>query len=81
MTDRLWRLTPHVCRKCLGRIVTSEDGSVSRCTNCGLEHAGDHSTVCCCGLKLRNGRPAGLHCKPNDKPTAELPSEIVASAV
>jgi hypothetical protein len=78
---RLWRLTGHVCRHCLGRVLVTDndDGTESaRCSNCGTEAEGDHRSICACGLKLRNGKSAGLRCAVNPNRTAELPSEIVA---
>lgn len=84
MSDRrLWRLTGHVCRLCLARVLITDnnDGTqTSRCSNCGIEAVGDHRSVCACGLKLKSGKSAGLKCAVNPNRTAELPSEIVAVA-
>lgn len=78
----LWELTDHVCRACFGRIVLSADagpGRRYRCTNCGLEAIGrDPACVCACGLRLKNGKDAGLRCERNGAPTPEFPSEVVA---
>jgi hypothetical protein len=27
-------------------------GTVSRCSNCGVEHEGEADTICCCGVRL-----------------------------
>lgn len=81
---RLWRITPHVCQRCLARVLVTEskDGKqTARCSNCGLEAEGGHKAICACGLKLKSGKSAGLKCIPNPKPSAEMPSEVVASAL
>ena len=78
---REWRLTAHVCARCLGRVLITDndDGTHTvRCSNCGFEAEGDHRSICACGLKLKSGRSAGLRCEKNATPTAEIPSEIVA---
>ncbi len=84
MDRRLWSITPHVCSKCLGRVLVTEnkDGSqTARCSNCGAEGEGGHKSICACGLKLKSGKSAGLKCVANPNRSADLPSEIVASAV
>lgn len=84
MDRRLWKITPHVCSRCLGRVLVADnaDGTqTARCSNCGLEAGGGHKAICACGLKLKSGRSAGLRCTINPNRTDELPSEIVASAL
>jgi len=80
-----WELTAHVCRICLGRVLSHEadDGrQVFRCSNCGVERKGeDASVICTCGLKLKTKIDAKIRCVPNDRKTAECVSEIVAMQV
>lgn len=80
-----WKLTPHVCRACFGRILvreTFDHRKVYRCSNCGVEREGkDSRVICTCGLKLRNGVDAGVRCEVNNEKSPEWPSEIVASQV
>lgn len=85
-----WRLEPHVCRSCMGRIASrpigdDEDGQrLYQCTNCGLEAVGNRASVlCACGLKLNRGGgklvSAGLQCHSNRNPSLQFPSLFVAS--
>lgn len=76
-----WLLTDHLCRACFGRVLKHAEEPTWRCSNCGLSHTGGtHASICACGIKLRNGRNAGLRCTPNNEPTPELPGEIVVVA-
>lgn len=79
-----WRLEPHACRVCFGRLVSRRqvDGPrLYRCSNCGMELAGGRpSVLCCCGMKLATGRDAAVRCVRNPKRTPELPSEIIVQA-
>lgn len=80
--ESLWRLEPHVCRVCFGRILSrssDEDGKrVYRCACCGASAtAGTARALCSCGVKL-NARSAGVRCEPNQNKSAEWPFEIVA---
>lgn len=84
MAGRLWTITDHVCKFCLSRVLVSEnpDGTtIARCSNCEAEAMGGHKALCACGLKLKNGKSAGLRCVRNPSPSAEMPARIVASAV
>lgn len=86
-----WRLEPHCCRLCFGRIMSrptdEDDGTVYRCANCGAEAIGTRPAVlCACGTRIRKGGKhsatfvdAGLRCHVNQNPNPSLPSEIVAS--
>lgn len=60
-----WEIAPHLCRKCLGRVLTctTATGTVSRCSNCGHEAEGDAESICCCGVRLaaRCGRCGHQH--------------------
>lgn len=83
--DQHWRLTAHVCRICLGRVLahTTLDGrQVFRCSNCGVMREGtDETVICTCGLKLKTKIDAGIRCTPNERKTPECVSEIVAAQV
>lgn len=69
--DNLWRLEPHVCRKCFARLASRpvmDAGVVGQrvyqCTNCGTEaQANSAEELCCCGIKIkkpsRTGSKAG----------------------
>lgn len=88
-----WRLEPHCCRACFGRVAsfkTSDGVRMFMCTNCGLSEAGlKPSVVCACGLKLRkvkgDGRSsvvmvdAGIRCHENLARTPEFPALYVCS--
>lgn len=78
-----WTLTVHACRVCLGRVVqrTGIGGRrIYRCTNCGTQlEAKAVSSLCCCGMKLRSGRDAGVRCLENPNPTPECPNEIISA--
>lgn len=93
--DLLWRLEPHVCRKCFGRVLSRCADTVGvrvyRCSDCGHEVEADNpAEICCCGVKIRkSGRDgskhggslvdAGLRCIKNPARTNLLPSEVVAA--
>ena len=63
-----WTITDHVCRVCMGRILTTRrDGKlVSRCADCEIEAVGSHKALCACGAKTRAGKDAGLRCIRNE---------------
>lgn len=78
----IWRLEPHCCRVCFGRILSraqSEPGArVFRCADCGIEKTATHaSALCACGVRL-NARNAAIRCEPNERRTPEFPFEICA---
>lgn len=77
-----WELAPHICRVCFGRVVqrtTFDRRKVYRCSNCETEAEGPGAQVlCCCGIKLRNGRDAGVRCIENPRRTPENPARVVA---
>ena len=79
-----WRMEPHVCRICYGRLLSRgniEGKRVLRCSNCGTEVvAARVSGLCCCGITLRGGRNAGVRCITNPRRSPEMPSEIVVQA-
>lgn len=80
-----WRLVPHCCHACFGRLVSRPGrggATYYRCSNCGLERESTRpETLCACGITLRTGRNAGLRCIRNPAPTPECPSEIVVEEV
>lgn len=90
--DSCWRLEPHVCRVCFGRIASRQlgDRRVYECTNCGLDGVGGKpSTICACGIKLRKSKgdgrsavtmaDAGIRCHRNNAVSPEFPALYVAS--
>ena len=90
-----FRLEPHVCRRCFGRIVSADAGDGLReytCSNCGFSETGSHpSVVCSCGIKLRKStvarsksatpQDAGVRCIENPDPRPEFPALYVACHV
>lgn len=78
--DDVWRIEPHVCRACFGRILSRAEGDARlyRCADCGTEKTGHASSVLCsCGIRL-NARTAGVRCEPNVQQSPEFPFEICA---
>lgn len=81
-------LEPHVCRRCFGRLLSTDAGAPSGarryvCANCGASEVGASPEVlCCCGMTLKTKAPPGrvLTCGPNPNPSAAFPSQIVAIA-
>jgi hypothetical protein len=73
-----WRLTEHVCRHCLGRLLERRAGRmvIVRCAKCGAEAKGCHEALCCCGIVV-NGQGRMFECIRNPGPTPEFPAEIV----
>ena len=80
-----WYLTDHVCRVCFGRVlcyVHFDRRRTYRCSCCGLSVEGkSEAAICACGIRLKNGRDAGVRCVPNDERSPENPAEIVARQV
>lgn len=87
-----WRLEPHVCRVCFGRVASrkTDAGRLYQCTNCGAEAHGHRAdVVCACGMKLRKHRcdgrssvtlvDAGIRCHENLRRSPEFPSQYTAS--
>lgn len=90
----LFRLEPHCCRACFGRIVSrpAEGGREYLCACCGLSAVGAKaSVVCACGMTLRKTSKAGgastpvrlvdmgIRCHENGARSPEFPQLIVAS--
>ena len=78
LTGAVWRLEPHVCLACYGRIASRKDGEgrLYRCTNCGAQGLGSVRSICGCGSRV-NRRDAGLRCRPNPHRSPENPAEFV----
>lgn len=81
-----WRLTDHVCRACMGRVLARETFDrkrLYRCSNCGLEREGaSPAAVCCCGIRFGKAqRDAGIRCVSNAMRTPECMSEVVAQQI
>lgn len=83
--DQKWSITLHLCRVCLGRVLSSKTPSgrmIFRCSNCGVEREGaDATVICTCGMKLKTKTDAGIRCTVNDRKTPECVSEIIATQV
>lgn len=81
-TPLQWTLTEHSCRICFGRVLTRttfDRRKIFKCSNCETEVEDAHATgICCCGMKLRNNRDAGVRCTINVDRKPENPSYIVA---
>jgi hypothetical protein len=86
----VWRLEPHVCRHCFGRLVSCAtagfDTRLYQCSNCGQGATGRSPDVLCsCGTEIRRADPAGaplllgLRCQPNPAPSPDFPSLFVAA--
>lgn len=75
-----WKLTNHACRVCFGRVLTSADGKISRCAECGIQAPGGYRSICACGAHLRTGASMGLRCDRNPNPTPETPQEVIVRA-
>jgi hypothetical protein len=83
-----WEITDHVCRACLGRVLVGKNDAgvtVARCADCGLEHAGNHLTICWCAVTLNakgtRPRDAKLRCQRQERPTPSFPAEIVVAEI
>jgi len=76
--SELWALSDHVCRECLGRVLTRKVGTVRQalCADCGREANGEPDSLCCCGSKMSDGTDAGLRCVKNPDFSPTLPQQI-----
>jgi hypothetical protein len=75
-----WRLIPHVCRHCVGRLlerVAEGDERMIRCADCGATVTGHHGELCWCGANTGLAK-VKLACMPNPGISPESLSEIVA---
>jgi hypothetical protein len=77
-----WELADHICRVCFARVLkrtTFDHRKIYRCSNCETEQEGPGAHVlCCCGIKVRGNRDAGIRCVPNPRRTPENPAQIIA---
>ncbi len=77
MSDGPVELEPHVCRHCMGRIVSR--GDTFLCSGCGQSCTGRPAGICGCGLTI-NGvrkRTAPYRCGPNPAPGPTSPTAYV----
>jgi len=84
--DALWRMTPHACRVCFGRVLARRvgdcDEQIFRCASCGNEGHGDTpAVVCACGFKLEGTKDMGVRCHVNPERTPDSIDEIVATVM
>lgn len=83
----LFDLLDHCCRVCGGRLLAAPDpatgGHLVRCAECSQRGTIDvkgprfYEFMCWCGIKLANGKDAGLRCRRVEAPTPERPQEVV----
>lgn len=81
--DYVWKVEPHICAACFGRVLakTVEGGAREfRCSNCDATWTGQAKDGCCCGMKVGN-RDAGIRCVENPSRPPELLSQIIAKEV
>jgi hypothetical protein len=74
-----WVLEPHVCKECLGRLLSRTDEAgrtITRCADCGAELHGRHEELCCCGA-LPPTSKVKLRCVRNDHVTPESAAEVI----
>lgn len=80
-----WAIEDHVCRICFSRILSMPAegrGRIYRCAGCGEQAtSANPSSICACGIKLKNGRDLGVRCVINDAPSPEAPVQVVARQV
>jgi hypothetical protein len=82
--DYQWKLEPHVCAACFGRVagrLVNAKGEPTRrefrCTVCAATWSGSVTAGCACGMKVGN-RDAGIRCVRNPNPRPELLAEFIA---
>lgn len=74
-------LSAHCCRHCFGRLLQVTSETRYRCANCGAGVAGDVKELCACGIKLANGKDAGIRCRTNSRRSPDWPGEVVAEQI
>jgi hypothetical protein len=87
----LYRIEPHVCVSCMGRVLSralADLDSVApttrlyRCAECGIERVGQAAAImCACGFKVSGRATIGLRCELNSGKSSEFPAEIIAVQV
>jgi hypothetical protein len=78
--DFKWKIEDHVCRECLGRVLSrrGDDGApVVRCACCGTHAVGEPGAICACGVT--RAKYAGLRCARLERPIPGIDSEVVAT--
>jgi hypothetical protein len=73
-----WRLAPHVCRSCLGRVL--ERAGTFRCSDCELQGGTAPEDICGCGLQVAEPpvRRQGLfRCRPREACGSSVSAEVV----
>jgi hypothetical protein len=84
MTAGLYRLTDHVCRECLARIVERMDGPEAgtyRCSMCGVTTSAEVESICACGLHLKTGPDMRFRCVHNHKRSQQFPYELAVRRI
>lgn len=86
-----WRLEPHCCIECFGRILSQPAATTGvgrqsltryRCSECGAEKAGTSAAVvCACGFQFNGRHHLRLKCQPNANKSTFHPAEYVATQV
>lgn len=80
-----WEFSDHICRICFSRVLTRttfDKRKIYICSNCETEMEGDGpQALCCCGIKLRTNKDAGIRCGKNPRRTPENPSRVIAEQV
>ena len=80
--ETTFELLPHVCRRCLGRVIRRNDG-ICRCSDCGATGNGVEA-ICGCGWRLPsdNGRaPARFACIANPARSPSSPTLYVIAMI
>ncbi len=79
MTAGFYRVTDHVCRDCLGRILERVDVPAGgyRCSNCGATASKAIEELCACGMRIDSSADLGFRCEPNPAPTFNFPHEVI----
>jgi hypothetical protein len=75
-----WSIVDHVCRNCLGRVLSRDNGNSKDfiCADCGTVGAGNVTSVCTCGSKFNTGRDIGIRCMSNPAINPTSPTQIVS---
>jgi hypothetical protein len=74
-----WAIEPHVCRECLGRLLSRTDEAgrtITRCADCAAAAQASHEAMCCCGSMPPNSK-VKLRCVRNGHVTPESPAEVI----
>jgi hypothetical protein len=77
-----WEFTDHVCRRCLGRVVsrrTNGGETVVECGNCGFTAIGEPAVICACGIT--RGKYDKLRCVRLERPLPGVAAQVVVMEV